>query len=93
MEPSFAFATYPPHLLLIGRADRRCCQMTSVAESHRWLTVRETAERLRVSEETIRRSIARGKLPAVQLAGKGSTIRIAEHELEGWLLGEREAER
>jgi excisionase family DNA binding protein len=61
--------------------------MTSVAE-HKWLTVRETAEQVRVSEVTIRRAIARGELPAVQLGGPGSSIRIDEAELERWLLGE-----
>jgi len=61
--------------------------MTTVAE-HRWLTVRETAERIRVSEDTVRRAIARGELPAVQLGGRGSSIRIDERELERWLYGE-----
>ena len=58
--------------------------MTTVAD-HRWLTVRETAALIRVSEDTVRRAIASGELPAVQLGGRGSSIRIDEAELECWL--------
>jgi excisionase family DNA binding protein len=54
---------------------------------HRLLTVQETAERLAVHEDTVRRRIARGEIPAVQLGGRGSSLRIDERELEAWLYG------
>jgi excisionase family DNA binding protein len=34
---------------------------------------------------TVRRMIADGRLPAVQLGGPGSAIRVREEELERWL--------
>lgn len=49
------------------------------------LSVRETAQLLGVSSKQVRRLIARGELPALQLGGKGSTIRIDRDELERWL--------
>jgi excisionase family DNA binding protein len=57
----------------------------STLEHQRLLTVTETADRLNVSTVTVRRLIRRGDLPAVQLAGKGSAIRIAEAEFNRWL--------
>jgi excisionase family DNA binding protein len=51
------------------------------------LTVAETADRLRVSEKTIRRMIDRGDLPALRV---GAQIRIAEQELESWLYADGE---
>jgi len=48
------------------------------------LTVTETAERLRVSERTVRRLIASGVLPAVQRRRRG-VIRVDADELQRWL--------
>ena len=63
--------------------------MTTVAD-HRWLTVAEVSALIRVSEDTVRRAIARGELQAVQLGGPGSSIRVCEEELEAWLYGAEE---
>jgi excisionase family DNA binding protein len=49
------------------------------------LTVDETADVLRVSAKTVRRRIAAGELPAVQLGPSGSPLRIPEDELLRWL--------
>ena len=57
-------------------------------EHQRLLTISETADRLNVSTVTVRRLIRRGELPAVQLAGKGSAVRVAEGELNHWLYAE-----
>jgi len=51
----------------------------------RLLTVKETAARLGLHPMTVRSKIRRGDLPAVQLGGKGSAVRVAEHELTAWL--------
>jgi excisionase family DNA binding protein len=57
------------------------------AERNELLTVEQVAARLQLSKPTVYRLIANGQLPALQLAGPGSTIRIAEYELEEWLFG------
>ena len=57
----------------------------STLEYTRLLMISETAERLKVSTVTVRRLIRRGELPAVQLGGKGSAVRVAEAELNHWL--------
>jgi excisionase family DNA binding protein len=57
------------------------------AEKNELLTVEQVAARLQVSKPTVYRLINQGQLPALQLAGPGSTIRIAERELEEWLFG------
>jgi len=49
------------------------------------LTSGEAAERLRVSEHTVRRLVRAGELPALRV---GAQIRIAERELETWLFAE-----
>jgi excisionase family DNA binding protein len=61
-------------------------------EHQRLLTISETAERLKVSTVTVRRLIRRGELPAVQLGGKGSAVRVAEAELDNWLYANPEKE-
>jgi excisionase family DNA binding protein len=58
---------------------------SSVAPRH-LLTVAETAERLRVSERTVRRLIDAGLLPAIQLRSRGA-VRVNPTELEEWLAG------
>lgn len=49
------------------------------------LTVRETAERLAISEKSVRRRIRAGVIPALRLGQKGSAIRIPADELAGWI--------
>lgn len=59
--------------------------MSTLAPERQLLTVRETAERLRVSEKSVRRRIAAGVIPAVSLGGPGSAVRVPADELERWL--------
>jgi excisionase family DNA binding protein len=47
----------------------------------------ETAERLRVSRQSVYRAISSGRLPAVQLGGPGTPLRVDELELHAWLYG------
>jgi excisionase family DNA binding protein len=62
--------------------------MATVAyEQKRMLRIGAVAARLDCSESTVRRLIANGQLPAVQLGGPGHSLRIPERELEKWLLG------
>jgi len=51
------------------------------------LTVPEVARRLRVSRQSVYRRIASGELPAVQLGGPGTPLRVDERELEAWVYG------
>jgi excisionase family DNA binding protein len=51
------------------------------------LTVKETAARLGLHPMTIRRKIERGEIPAVQLGGPGTSIRIVEAELDLFIYG------
>jgi len=51
----------------------------------RLLTVRQAANRLGVHEDTVWRRIRRGDLPAVQLGGRGTAVRIDESQLEARL--------
>jgi excisionase family DNA binding protein len=41
-----------------------------------YLTIAEVADELRVSPLTVRRRIRDGELPAIQLGGQGSPVRI-----------------
>jgi excisionase family DNA binding protein len=47
------------------------------------LTIRETAERLTISEKTVRRLIDAGVLPAVRVSA--GAIRVEQAELDEWL--------
>jgi excisionase family DNA binding protein len=51
--------------------------------------VNEVAARLRVHPVSVRRKIASGELPVVQLGGKGHAVRVPEAELTGWLVEHR----
>jgi excisionase family DNA binding protein len=60
--------------------------MTS-SQKPRWLTVKEVAHLLDLSEVSVRRKIRAGQIPGVfQLGGPGNAIRVLEDELERWLL-------
>ncbi len=59
--------------------------MAAPVHSSPLLSVAQAAERLSVSEKTVRRLIARGELPAVQLGGQRGPIRLDERELIAWL--------
>ena len=45
----------------------------------------EVAERLGVDRSTVYRLVQAEQLPAIQLRGPGSTVRIDEAEFEAWL--------
>lgn len=49
------------------------------------LTIKEAAATLGLHPQTVRTKIARGELPALQLGGPGSAVRIDERELDAWL--------
>jgi prophage regulatory protein len=52
------------------------------------LTVREVADRLKLSEKSVRRRIASGELPAVRLGGRGTQLRVDERELDQYVYGD-----
>jgi excisionase family DNA binding protein len=54
-------------------------------EAHPYLTTREVADRLGVSELTVRRRIAEGELPAVRLGHGRRALRIRPADLEAAL--------
>jgi excisionase family DNA binding protein len=58
---------------------------TETAAGRDFLTVAEAADLLGVKHQTIRRKIRAGELPAVQLGGRGSHIRVPRAALERWL--------
>lgn len=49
------------------------------------LRIPEAAEKLNVSRASVYRWIEEGRLPAVQLGGRGAPLRIPEAELGQWL--------
>ena len=54
----------------------------------RLLTVPQVAERTQLSVRSIRRKIAAGQLPAVQIGGPHTAVRVDERELNQFLYGE-----
>ncbi len=61
--------------------------MTAGIAREEWLTVPQVAERLGVSEETVRRWIRAGELPVLDLGGPKAGYRIREADLEEFLQG------
>ena len=61
--------------------------MATLLEEPRWLTVKQAARRLGLHEITVRRKIHRGELPALQLGGRGTALRILEDELHRFIYG------
>ena len=59
--------------------------MQTIADTRPYLRIGEVARELDVSPDTIRRKIATGELPATQLGGPGSTVRVSRAALEEWL--------
>ena len=64
--------------------------MSSPVLSRRYISVKEAAARLSVSERSVRRLVAAGRVPAVRIDGPGSALRIPEDALERWLWAEPE---
>jgi excisionase family DNA binding protein len=58
---------------------------TEASAGTEFLTVAEAADLLGVNHQTVRRKIAQGELPAVQLGGPGSHIRIPRAAFDAWL--------
>ena len=52
----------------------------------------EAAERLDCHPALVYRLIERGDLPALQLGGRGHSIRIDEAEFDAWLCEQRKGE-
>jgi excisionase family DNA binding protein len=50
-----------------------------------WLTVRDVAEELQVTEETVRRWIRAGELAVLELGGPRAGYRIRRDELERFI--------
>jgi len=65
--------------------------VTSVEQPRTLLTVKETADRLGISVPTVRRHIRFGRLPAVQLGGRGSPVRVDERDLDAFVYGPGDA--
>jgi excisionase family DNA binding protein len=59
--------------------------MHTLAHQRPYWSISEVALELGVSAEIIRRKIASGELPATQLGGPGSTVRVSRVALESWL--------
>ena len=56
--------------------------MGTEADVTRYLTPRDAAERLLISERAVRNAIARGELRAVNLCRR---VRIAEQDYDAWV--------
>ena len=65
--------------------------MSTAVHEREYLSVAAAADLLDVAPITIRRRIESGELPAAQLGGRGSAIRIPRRALEDWLWSEGEA--
>src|SRR4051794_33268110 len=60
--------------------------MTTIVDTHEpFLAVKQVAHELGISPATVRRRIEAGELPAVQLGGPGSAVRIPRAALDAWL--------
>jgi excisionase family DNA binding protein len=75
------------HVVLPAKVSLRLVQlvMTGIAAPPRWLTVKETARRLGLHEITVRRKVAAGVIPALQLGGRGCAVRVMEDDHSSWL--------
>lgn len=56
--------------------------MAAAIQQRPMLTLRETAERLNVSEKTIRRLVANRELAAIRV---GNQLRLDADQLEAWI--------
>ena len=62
---------------------------SAILQRPKWLSVKEVAFRLGIHEQSVRRKIAAGEIPALQLGGPGCALRVLEDELERWLYRDR----
>jgi excisionase family DNA binding protein len=65
-------------------------QISATNNPGSYLTVKETAALLDLHPISVYRMIREGRLPAVQLGGHGSPLRIDRAELQAWLYREPE---
>ena len=65
--------------------------MSLIDVQRRLLSVSEVAERLSVSRRAVERKSASGEIPAFQLGGPRTPIRLDERELEAWLYRDPES--
>ena len=77
-----------PNILIL----RIRCTYMSTTEKPRLLPLRDVAERLSVSRATIYRMTRDGRLPCLQLGGRGAPLRVDEAELDEWLHGDARTE-
>ena len=54
-------------------------------DEQKLVRVRDVARQLDVSQSTVWRWIYSGDLPAVQLGGRGHTVRVDQRELREWI--------
>ena len=66
--------------------------MSTSMHERDYLSIAEVADQLGVHPNTIRNKIAGGELPATQLGGPGSSIRIPAEAVRAWLWGFEEDE-
>jgi excisionase family DNA binding protein len=62
---------------------------SAILQRPKWLSVKEVALHLGIHEQSVRRKIAAGEIPALQLGGPGCALRVLEDELERWLYRDR----
>jgi excisionase family DNA binding protein len=79
-------------LLSAGAVVRPSEQLSGSAGGSAWadpgfLTIREAAVLLRVSESTVRNAIASGRLRAFRFGARGGSIRIARPDLDDYIAG------
>ncbi len=55
------------------------------AEQEQWLTVQDITRRLQVHEETVRRWIRSGELPAILLGSAKGGYRVREADFDRWV--------
>jgi excisionase family DNA binding protein len=63
--------------------------MSATASPRPLITVAQVAALLGVNEKTVRRKIAAGEIPAVQLGGRRAPLRIPVDKLEEWVYAEK----
>lgn len=63
-------------------SNRRLAQKEArIINNNQYLTMREVADRLGLSEATVRKIIKSGELPASRIGPSGKTVRIAVDDL------------
>jgi excisionase family DNA binding protein len=84
----------PPFAIDIASCDISAAwkRVRRLPGGHELLTTAEVAERLRVTQRTVRGWVADGTIPAIQLGGAGTHLRIPAAGFERWLWSSRREE-